>query len=151
MRDSNFSVDTVLNFAGFAAAGVAAYSAFDGEWKITAIAAGAGLLCLYGAVQNLKDRLNDKKKQEDFDTIWRENDLVHERINKLEERLDGCVTQNTFDGCIKDVYSKISETERDNGLNFDAVYRHITDEVSDINTRIENCDSVETACYSKRK
>ena len=153
MRDSNFGVDTVLNFAGFAAAGVAAYSAFDGKWKITAIAAGAGLLCLYGAVQILKDRLNEKKKEEDFDTIWRENDHVHERINKLEDRLDTVmnngVSTNTFDGAIQDLHQKIDNNSDNTSRDFDAVYRHIGDEMREVNYRIDSVD-IGTACSGKR-
>lgn len=134
MRDSNFGVDSVLNFAGFAAAGVAAYAAFDGKWKITAIAAGAGLLCLYASVQTLKDRLNQKKKEEDFDTIWRENDHVHERINNLEQ----------------DINRKIENNLEDIHRDFDAVYRHISEEMREVHCRMDSVES-ETACSSKRK
>lgn len=152
MRDSNFGVDTVLNFAGFAAAGVAAYAAFDGKWKITAIAAGAGLLCLYGAVQTLKDHLNEKKKEEDFDTIWRENDHVHERINKLEDRLDKCVSVTTIETVVGDINRKIETQIVDTQHDFDAVYRHISDESREIHSRIDEVSSdCVTACSSKRK
>jgi hypothetical protein len=154
MRNNNFSVDTVLNFAGFAAAGVAVYAAFDGNLKITAIAAGTGLLCLYGAVQSLKDRLSDKKKEEEFETVWRENDHVHERISKLEERLDSVVNKGvsaiTFDGEIQNIHSKIDNTYGDVSRDFDAVYRHISDEVREINYRLDAVDSG-SACSSKRK
>lgn len=158
MRNNNFGVDTVLNFAGFAAAGVAAYAAFDGKWKITAIAAGTGLLCLYGAVQILKDHLNEKKKEEDFDTIWRENDHIHERINSLENRVDQCVKTSKFD-------ITVDEIHRNHGSDLDAVYRHIDStndenmrtlqgEVDGIHRRIDAVDdsiaSCETACSGKR-
>lgn len=154
MRNSNFGVDTVLNFAGFAAAGVAAYAAFDGEWKITAIAAGAGLLCLYGAVQTLKDRLNQKKKEEEFETVWRENDAIYDRISKLEDRLDTTadksVTVSTFDGAIQDIHRKIEDNRDEVYRDFDAVYRHISDEMREVHCRMDSVES-ETACSGKRK
>jgi len=148
---NDFKSENVLGFVGFAAIGVAAYAAIDNKLQIAGVAAGVGVLCFYGATKVLKECLNQKKHQEDFDVVWRENDNIHERISKLEERLDGCVEQSTFDGRIKDVYSKISEAHRDSGQDFDAVYRHISDVTSEIETRIDNCGSFQTACHSKRK
>lgn len=144
------STDTVLNFAGFAAAGVAAYGAFDGKMKIAAIAAGAGLLCLYGSVQLLKEKLAEKKAEEERDQMWRENENIHERINAVEQRINRRVDQSTFDDTVRDIHSKIEDIQRDIGLDQDAVYRHIAEESRDIHSRI---DSVEcgTACTSKRK
>lgn len=144
------STDTVLNFAGFAAAGVAAYGAFDGKMKIAAIAAGAGLLCLYGSVQLLKEKLAEKKADEERDQMWRENDNIHERINTVEERVNRRVDQSNFDDVVRDIYAKIENTHRDFGLDQDAVYRHISEECREIHNRIDSVESG-TACSSKRK
>jgi len=144
------STDTVLNFAGFAAAGVAAYGAFDGNMKIAAIAAGAGLLCLYGSVRLLKDKLAEKKSDEDRDQMWRENDNIHERINTVEERLTRRVDQSTFDDAVRDIHNNIDNIRRDISLDNDAIYRHISEECREIHSRIDLAECG-TACTSKRK
>lgn len=149
----NIGTDTILNFAGFAAAGVAAYAAFDSKWKITAIAAGAGLLCLYGSVQLLKDKLAENKAEEERDQMWRENDNIHERINKVESRIDTCVAARDHSDDLRGIYDSIEEIKRDNRADVDAIYRYIDVKADEINRTIEgiDCAYTGTACGSKRK
>jgi hypothetical protein len=144
--------ENVLNFVGFAATGIAAYAAFDDKFKIAGVAAGAGILCFYGAIKALNERLRKAEAREERSEVWRETDNIHVRISELEDKIANCVSKNTFDDVVKDIHHKIDSTRDDNGRDMDAVYRYISDETSQIHTRIDNCSSeCMTACSGKRK
>lgn len=146
----------ILSYAGFASAGVAAYAFFaNGNTNIAFAAAGASLLCFYGAFRASMAELEAKNRQEDFDSVWSENNRLWDRTNELEDMIQNCVKKRDFDDNI-----------RDNGHDFDAVYRHIQAtnddnmrtlqaEMDGIQRRVDAVEdsfasACETACSGKR-
>jgi len=138
----------ILSYSGFASAGVAAYAFFtNGNTNIAFAAAGASLLCFYGAFRNSMAELEAKNRQEDFDSVWSENNRLWDRTNELEDMIHNCVKKRDFE-----------DLSRDNRSDIDAVYRHIDAtneenmrtlqaEVDGIHRRVDAVeDSVVTTC-----
>lgn len=150
MRNETFSSGNILGFTAFALAGVGVYAAIDNQWKISAACGGGALLCLYAGYSLLKNRLSEKHDDEKREAIWRETDSLHERINKLEDSIESKVNQTQFGDTVRGIEESLVNLRRDQGMDFDAVYRHISDEMRDVHQRIDSGVS-ETACVGKRK
>lgn len=144
----------ILSYFGFAATGVAGYAWFANQnTNIAFAAAGAALLCFYGAFRSAQSELDAKRHEDDIDSIWRENGRLWDRTNELEDSIGQRVSTSEYD--------KSVEGTR---LDFDAVYRHIDstnefnvrelqEQINELHRRVdamEESSICEAACSGKR-
>ena len=151
MIDKNFGVNSIFSVLGIASTGVGVYAlATEQSTTVVATAGAAAILCFYGAYRAVESRLEKVAEDEDRNERWRENDELHQRISKVEDRIDGLVTQNAFNNAVRETNESISSLRTDTNLDNEAVYRHISEEVRELNHRIDGVESGH-ACVEKRK
>lgn len=146
----------ILSYAGFASAGVAAYAFFaNGNTNIAFAAAGASLLCFYGAFRASMAELEAKNRQDDFDSVWSENARLWDRTNDLEDMIHNCVKKRDFDDYCRDSRSDADAVYRYIDASNEENFRNLQEDVDGISRRVDAVEysvasTCEAACSGKR-
>lgn len=156
-----FSVNEVFSYVGVAAMGVAGFAWFNGNTDYAIASVVVGAAAFYATASSLKESLADKERQEEIESIWRREAEIRDEISKTHDRIDSRVTQEVFDGAIRNLYDLASDEIRDRNTDNESVYRHmetemnaIHAELSEIKYRLVQIEANEFACCSsssKRK
>lgn len=139
----------ILNLIGFGGVAAAVYGGATDQNTVLAIAGGIAAACFFGAYRTMANKVSDMEGDEVHSAIWRGQDDIHDRMNKIEERIDDCVKTSVFNDTVRSLNNDIESNERDNGLAIDAIYRHI-DSVSDGINRRFDATELTAACSDKR-
>ena len=144
----------ILSYFGFAATGVAGYAYIANQnTNIAFTAAGAALLCFYGAFRSAQSELDEKNQEENMNSVWRETGRISDRLDELEDSISQRVSVSDFDKSVEGIRH-----------DFDAVYRHIDtsnehnirelqEEINGIHRRVDAMGEsavCEAACVGKR-